>query len=683
MENKDGIIQEVLCMSCLCFGRSLRVLRDAKIKRFYLDTLSEIPLYDTSLTALVVCWECEALLKRIVAFRAQVQDSFRILQTYTNENLHECLLTDVTRPPRLKIVNNEPISIRPDDNNQVQLSLKDEVKNDWEECDSPVPSNADYPPLDSDNVDDLEAEFEAIINDKKRKRSAPKRSKTVNQNVTKRTQDCPRSESQDVKELPGVDGRLELKDEVKNEWDGADYQTSLTEYEGSNCTGKLIEVEIPALPTEKQRKKLARSKVKRTKKIVKNIQLNSSKKPQKPKPTDKHYVTIELSYEEMMSERQREAAKESYMQAEYKCESCLIGFNYNRAYEAHRSGRHAPDIGEYICPICKTIIATVDSFTSHYRRHMRRFECSLCQKRAIDRGRIKQHLYSAHNIALSTIKCRTCSHVSHSLDSHIHHLDTHKGRFKCPECVKTFKHRGGLKNHIIAVHELNNNFPCNVCGKVFRWKNSLKRHLEKHESKDKPEVAYCEPCGISFKSVCSYQRHLKNSLKHVTQDQRKYVCDHCNRRFIDKTKLRDHIEDKHLHRTYQCPICLKSSKNRVNLDQHMRNVHKGRPNNKMCHHCGKGFPTKVQLESHMRTHTGERPFICEYCPTTFTQKSNLYKHYRQVHLNIKSKRYPLCKKRKDGPPTPPAGSSEEILGDAYKPVAILRFSPGEGLRYVN
>ncbi|KOB66848.1 Zinc finger protein 39 [Operophtera brumata] len=49
----------------------------------------------------------------------------------------------------------------------------------------------------------------------------------------------------------------------------------------------------------------------------------------------------------------------------------------------------------------------------------------------------------------------------------------------------------------------------------------------------------------------------------------------------------------------------------------------------MCHHCGKGFPTKVQLESHIRTHTGERPFICEYCPTTFSQQSNLYKHNRQ------------------------------------------------------
>ncbi|XP_063631178.1 gastrula zinc finger protein XlCGF62.1-like [Cydia splendana] len=227
-------------------------------------------------------------------------------------------------------------------------------------------------------------------------------------------------------------------------------------------------------------------------------------------------------------------------------------------------------------------------------------------------------------------------------------------------------------NHRLAVHELQNAFPCTVCEKVFRWKASLKRHMEKHHVKDKmASAAYCAACGISFSSVCSYQRHMKNSLKHVTQEQLRFICDHCNKRFADKTKLRDHIEEKHLHRTYQCHICHKPSKNRVGLDQHIRNVHRGRPNNKMCHHCGKGFPTKVQLESHIRTHTGERPFICEFCPTTFSQQSNLYKHNRQVHLNIKSKRYPLCKKTKQEEMRP------QTVED-FRPVAVLHFEPERG-----
>lgn len=37
----------------------------------------------------------------------------------------------------------------------------------------------------------------------------------------------------------------------------------------------------------------------------------------------------------------------------------------------------------------------------------------------------------------------------------------------------------------------------------------------------------------------------------------RFICDHCKKRFADKTKLRDHIEDKHLHKVYNCHICNK------------------------------------------------------------------------------------------------------------------------------
>lgn len=44
MENKDTIVDKLLCMACLCVGRSLHNITDDKMKQFYLGALNEIPV---------------------------------------------------------------------------------------------------------------------------------------------------------------------------------------------------------------------------------------------------------------------------------------------------------------------------------------------------------------------------------------------------------------------------------------------------------------------------------------------------------------------------------------------------------------------------------------------------------------------------------------------------------------
>nr|XP_049696128.1 zinc finger protein 483-like [Helicoverpa armigera] len=606
MEIKDEDVPfKLLCTACLCVGRKLHTLKDEKTQNYYLSVLGEIPLFPVSSVTPrpQVCWECKALLEKSVNFKEQVQNSYRILQTYTKENLHECLLTDVSRSPRLIIGRTEAVSISPDDDDHVDsvpevpiVCIKNEMKDDSD--------------FDKDDTNVLED--------------------------TSPLSDCSENTKNFESELQNI---------------------------------------MCSMKRDDKRKRVSK-KVKKAKKLVlSNVKREKSKSEQ----NDQKILTIDMSYEEMLSERDREATREAFVKSHYKCESCLIGFNYKKSYLAHVANKHSPELGEYTCPVCKTILPSVDSFTAHYKRHLRRYECGICHKRTLDMKVMQQHYYSTHEISLKEYKCNLCGKISNSIDTHRYHKDTHKARIQCTECDKTFRHRAGLMNHRLAVHEYHNAFPCTICDKQFRWKNSLKRHLEKHEAKAKTSSssAYCSACNVSFSSTCSYQRHMRNSLRHVSHDQLKFICDHCNKRFADKTKLRDHIEEKHLHRTYQCHICMKPSKNRVGLDQHIRNVHKGRPNNKMCHHCGKGFPTKVQLESHIRTHTGERPFICEFCPTTFSQQSNLYKHNRQVHLNIKSKRYPLCKRKEDKPLDVPILDHTQPI-DPYRPVAMLHYSAEKG-----
>jgi hypothetical protein len=106
-------------------------------------------------------------------------------------------------------------------------------------------------------------------------------------------------------------------------------------------------------------------------------------------------------------------------------------------------------------------------------------------------------------------------------------------------------------------------------------------------------------------------------------------CDVCHHA---ETNYRDLLAHMKLHADITCRICGKKFKWKGNFFTHMRRHSGIKPF--LCQICGKSFIWSGPFDTHMRTHTGERPFLCSTCGMSFREQSNLNRHKR-IHIGEK------------------------------------------------
>ncbi|KAG6459882.1 hypothetical protein O3G_MSEX011661 [Manduca sexta] len=383
----------------------------------------------------------------------------------------------------------------------------------------------------------------------------------------------------------------------------------------------------------------------------------------KKKMTEKYFTITKINEDEMIQWRQGRRLVDSYVEAKYKCEGCLEGFEILADFDRHNNVFHAKKPNHSRCDICHSYVITT-ALSDHRQSHYQKCNCQFCDYSCYVLSDMVKHLRTGHAVKSVWAKFQrqktpqAKTQISKPRTKRIlTDKKTSKG-FKCPDCDKYFDNKNVRYKHIRRHHS--EGFSCSVCGKRYPFKDNLIKHERLHEGPlpreectichkmiridlvrtharihSARETITCVECNKSYISRASYENHLKYSQAHASQDVLKYKCSMCDKGYRSKGELRDHVNYQHLGKTqHKCPVCGKALATRRCITRHVRRAHhdiKESPRDKICQQCGKAFRDKKGLREHEFIHTGERPLSCEICGCTFRQSASLYTHRKRVH----------------------------------------------------
>ncbi|XP_054710151.1 zinc finger protein 813-like [Uloborus diversus] len=308
----------------------------------------------------------------------------------------------------------------------------------------------------------------------------------------------------------------------------------------------------------------------------------------------------------------------------------------------------------YECSFCFRIFKRKDHLKRHFVSHTgeRRFSCALCGKKYIRRDHLQTHLTSSHgqsaydmnnlilvndfNQEAQTIKERTINsmNIPTPFQFRINFLFLYK-LIKILDCVTHCENNIAPSNLLYSCHEVSHpqgssrmydltverSHYCDICSKYFKQRRYLLRHLLIHSTKSKFQCAYCYK---TFNRKDNLQTHLR--VRHSYEDYwlkgptlalggAEYSL--CCVEIVPQILL-------HL-----CPKCPYTTTFPERLTTHMR-IHSGeRPYE--CNLCPMSFKQSHHLTQHLQTHTEERNFQCSECKKTYSRKDSLKRHFHTQH----------------------------------------------------
>ena len=216
----------------------------------------------------------------------------------------------------------------------------------------------------------------------------------------------------------------------------------------------------------------------------------------------------------------------------------------------------------------------------------------------------------------------------------------------CNFCGKHFINAGGLKQHVIFVHEGYGYHNCNLCGKKFTQIRNLKKHVNTiHESfvQIKNEVL-----------ADNLENHSEVPLKVEIKTEENKVF----KKEVDDDNIENNVEDllkvelKSIHdelENHNCATCGKNFSKSNILNAHIKLVHKFVKKDYKCNFCDKIFTQNVDLKKHIKSVHGKvKDYKCKKSNVSFPKSDSLKRHIKSVHEGVKAVKKMKCKQISTG-----------------------------------
>nr|XP_022904270.1 zinc finger protein 665-like [Onthophagus taurus] len=296
------------------------------------------------------------------------------------------------------------------------------------------------------------------------------------------------------------------------------------------------------------------------------------------------------------------------------------------------------------CKTCEATFPTDAKYTEHLKIHP--LECRLCGKYFFRKQNMQLHM--KRHLGIKPFKCNICEKSFLTKQKHDEHKNIHTGEtpIKCKLCDETFRRHSNLvqhrNRHHFNVKRKLKDYVC-ACGEVFHSKRKLAWHKEIHDTKPKA----CSFCSEKFIHMASLTRHIRRAhnkcyLPREDRNSENVECPICKNVYL-RNNLDVHIRSHSGQKPFTCLICNKTFSTKWNLKLH-KWTHASRMSKPFkCEFCKGAFIRQSDYTAHMNSHKSVKPYTCNYCGAQFIRKYNCQRHVRE-HEKDKTHSCNICGK---------------------------------------